>query len=83
MSSVGELCPDLLKLLTCFCTACGVEGLYQSKPHRSDAVKFKVSGPNRITHHTWTPIFGWCVVLRTDTKNTCGLKRLDYVLKLC
>ena len=36
MPSVGELRPDLLKLLTWFCTKCGIEGLYQSKPHRSD-----------------------------------------------
>ena len=61
MPSVGELRPDLLKLLTWFCTKCGIEGLYQSKPHRSDTLKFKQSCFSSVTHHTWIPMFGRCV----------------------
>ena len=40
-----------------------------------------------IYSNTWTPIFEWYVVrcgsLRINIKQSCVLKKLDYVLKIC
>lgn len=48
---------------------------------------FKILVANSNTSTIWTPIFERfevrCVHLRTDTKKTSVVQRLDYTLRIC